>query len=148
MHITLQALGRYGQRVPEQVLQMVRTVGAGLDDLPFQISLDVLQSRSPEGPLATVELAGRGHGVQPLRQFHRHLVEALQCVGFPQDLIRRHFSPHITLDYGREPVVRRVVTPLAWCVKEFCLVASHFGEGRHEVLGRWHLRDRQMPLRW
>jgi RNA 2',3'-cyclic 3'-phosphodiesterase len=146
MHITLQALGRYVQCVPVQVLQMARTAGRMLDKVPFQVSLDLLQSHSSERSLGTVELAGRGHGVQPLRQFHRHLHQALQRAGFPQDMIRRSFFPHITLDYQRVPVARCVVTPLAWRVTEFCLVASHFGESRHEILARWQLTDRQTPL--
>lgn len=146
MHITLQALGRYAQRVPVPVLQMVRTAGSMLDQVPFQASLDVLQSRGPEGSRGTVELAGRGHGVQPLRQFHRHLLETLQRAGFPPEMIRRSFSPHITLDYKHVPVERRVVRSFAWCVTEFCLVVSHFGEGRHEILSSWQLKDRQASL--
>jgi RNA 2',3'-cyclic 3'-phosphodiesterase len=146
MHITLQALGRYVHRVPVLVLQMARTAGGMLDPVPFQVSLDLVQSRGPERALGTVELAGRGPGAQPLRQFRRHLLEALQHAGFPQDMMRRGFSPHITLDYKHVPVARSAVAPLAWRVTEFCLVASHFGAGRHELLARWPLRDRQTPL--
>jgi RNA 2',3'-cyclic 3'-phosphodiesterase len=146
LHITLQALGRYVRRVPVPVLQMARTAGGMLDPAPFQVSLDLLQSRSPERALGTVELAGRGQGAQPLLQFRRHLLEAAQHAGFPLYMIRRSFSPHITLDYKHVPVARRVVAPLAWRVTEFCLVASHFGEGHHEILARWPLRDRQTSL--
>lgn len=146
MHITLQALRRYVQRIPASVLQMARTVGGMLDEVPFQVSLDVLQSRSSESDRGTVELAGRGRGVQPLRQFHRHLCGALHYAGFPEDMIRRSFYPHITLDYRHVPVARRAVTPFAWHVTEFCLVVSYFGEGRHEILARWQLTDRQTSL--
>jgi 2'-5' RNA ligase len=100
MHLTLQALGRYAQRVPASVLQMARKVGDMLDQPSFQTSFDLLQSRSPEGALGTVELAGRGHGVQPLRQFHQHLLEAQQQAGFPENMIRKNFHPHVTLDYS------------------------------------------------
>ena len=146
MHITLQALGQYEQHVPVWMLQMVNRAVAMLDQPPFQTSLDLLQSRSPEGLLGTVELAGRGHGVQPLRQFHRHLLVALRQAGFPENIIRKNFHPHVTLDYKHVPVARRVVTPFAWHVTEFCLVVSHYGEGRHEILARWPLKDRQISL--
>jgi RNA 2',3'-cyclic 3'-phosphodiesterase len=146
MHITLQALGRYAQRVPVSVLQMMKRAAAMLDQPPFQTSLDLLQSRSSEGSWGTVELAGRGHGVQSLRQFHQHLVEAQQQAGFPEDMIRKSFHPHITLDYKHVPVTRRVVKPFSWHVTEFCLVVSHFGEGRHEIISSWQLKDRQVPL--
>jgi len=146
MHLTLQALGRYAQRVPASVLQMARTAGGMLDQVPFRVSLDLLQSRSPESDRGTVELAGRGDGVQPLRQFHRHLLVALRQAGFPEDWIRKSFYPHVTLDYKHVPVASRVVTPFTWHVTEFCLVVSHYGEGRHEILARWPLKDRQMPL--
>ena len=146
MHLTVQALGRYGQCVPVSVLQMMNRVAAMLDQPPFQTSLDLLQSRSPEGALGTVELAGRGHGVQPLHEFRGHLVEALQQVGFPEEKIRKNFYPHVTLDYKHLPVARRVVAPFAWLVTDFCLVARHYGEGRHEILARWPLQDRQMSL--
>lgn len=146
MHITLQAIDRYQQHLPGSALKKARTVGGMLDQVPFQVSLDLLQSRGSESCLGTVELAGRGHGVQPLRQFHRNLLEALQHAGFPENRIRKSFYPHVTLDYKHVPVGRRVVKPFAWHVTEFCLVVSHFGEGRHEILSSWQLRDRQASL--
>ena len=79
MHMTLQALGRYAQRVPVSVLQMGRTVGGMVDQMPFQLSLDLLQSRSLERSLGTVELAGRGtvrsRCVNSARAAQRHRLE-------------------------------------------------------------------------
>lgn len=146
LHITLHPLGRYPERVPESVLQMATTAGRGLEAESFQVSLDLLQSRSPQDAASTVELVGQGHGVRSLRRFRRNLVDALRRVGFPPAMIRDSFLPHITLDYRHAAVARRRVAPLAWCVQEFCLVVSHFGQGRHEVLARWPMHDRQAPL--
>jgi 2'-5' RNA ligase len=61
-------------------------------------------------------------------------------------MIRDSFVPHITLDYRHAPIARRQVAPLAWWAMDFCLVVSHFGEGHHQVLERWHLQARQAPL--
>jgi RNA 2',3'-cyclic 3'-phosphodiesterase len=60
--------------------------------------------------------------------------------------IRSSFLPHVTLRYQHPPVSVRRVQPLAWEVVEFCLVVSHHGKGRHEVLARWPLHDRQIDL--
>lgn len=146
LHVTLVPLGRYAQRLPNEVVQVACRAASILEDAPFPVSLDLLQSRGPEREVGTVELAGHGSGVLPLHRFRRRLAEALQRVGWPPDMIRRNYHPHITLDYRHEPVSARRVMPVAWDVTEFRLVASHYGEGRHEVLGRWPLCSRQMPL--
>jgi 2'-5' RNA ligase len=58
------------------------------------------------------------------------------------DPVQRH--AHVTLDYGKhEYITPRAVGPIACTVTEFCLVDSHYGHGRHEVLQRWPLRGRQ-----
>lgn len=146
MHLTLQGFGRFEQRIPEHVLQQVLLWGAAVNAEPFGLLLDLLQSRSGGSAPTTVELAGRGPGVKPLRQFRRCMVETLLRGGFPEAGIQQTFVPHITLDYRREPISRRVVVPLAWQVDEFCLVASHYGDAHHEVLARWPLQQRQLSL--
>jgi 2'-5' RNA ligase len=49
--------------------------------------------------------------------------------------------PHVSLlwDNGRAP--REFVEPITWAAREFVLLDSPYGEGRHEVLGRWPLHD-------
>lgn len=146
LHATLVPLGSYEHRVPPEVLRQVRSAGALLEHAPFRVCFDVLQSRGPQHDIGTVELAGHGHGVQPLFRLRRQLVEALLKVGWPNGRIRPGFYPHITVDYHHEPVNARRIEPLAWNVTELLLVDSHYGQGRHEVLATWPLHDRQPSL--
>jgi hypothetical protein len=45
----------------------------------------------------------------------------------------------MTLLRDRAPVSETFIAPIAWRVREFVLIASHFGAGRHEILGRFSL---------
>ncbi|MGS5087159.1 2'-5' RNA ligase family protein [Hydrogenophaga sp. A37] len=146
LHTTLVPLGSYEQRIPLEVLRVARKSGALLDEAPFRVCFDTLQSRGQQRELGTVELAGHGQGVQPLYRLRRQLVDALRQAGWPPECIRQSFYPHITLDYRHEPVGVRRIKPLTWEVTEVQLVDSHYGEGRHEVLARWPLQDRQPSL--
>lgn len=146
LHTTLVPLGSYEQRIPLEVLRVARKTGALLDEMPFRVCFDTLQSRGPQREFGTVELAGHGHGVQPLRRLRRQLVDALRQAGWPSEWIRHSYYPHITVDYRHEPVGVRRIEPLTWDVTEVRLVDSHYGEGRHEVLARWPLQDRQPSL--
>lgn len=146
LHATLVPLGSYPHCIPPDVLRVARSAGALLEEAPFRVCFDTLQSRGPRREVGTVELAGHGAGVRPLVLLHRQLVAALLRVGWPAEWIRRSFYPHITVDYERVPVGARRIEPLAWDVTEVRLVDSHYGEGHHEVLARWPLQDRQPSL--
>lgn len=146
LHATLVPLGSYEGGVPPKVLGVLLRAGACLDALPFRVCFDTLQSRGPSSEMGTVELAGQGSGVRPLYRLRRELVAALLAVGWPKAWIPTSFYPHITVDYMHEPVGTRRVEPLAWDVTEVRLVDSLYGQGRHEVLASWPLRDRQPSL--
>lgn len=146
LHTTLVTLGSYPNSIPSGVLRTVREAGALLDEVPFQVCFDTLRSRSPQSDVGTVELAGRGDGVQPLYRLRRHLVGVLLKAGWPGESIRSRYIPHITLDYRHAPVGTRRVDPVAWDVTEVLLVDSHYGCGHHDVLSRWPLQERQAPL--
>ena len=146
LHTTLVPLGSYGQRIPLDVLRAAQSAGALLREAPFRVSFDTVQSRGPQRELGTVELAGHGDGVRPLHRLRRQLANALLQVGWPDEGLRHSFYPHITVDYRHAPVGVRRVEPFAWDVTEFELVDSHYGEGRHEVLARWPLLNRQASL--
>lgn len=146
LHATLVPLGSYEDDIPPKVKALAMLAGSLLDMAPFRVCFDTLQSRGPIGALGTVELAGHGIGVQPLFALRRHLVQLLLSVGWPVAWIRPSFYPHITLDYQHVPVRARRIDPLAWDVTEVRLVDSLYGQGRHEVLARWPLRDRQPSL--
>lgn len=146
LHITLVPLGSYVHRIPAEVLQVAVTAGSLLEEAPFRVCFDTLQSRGPKHLRGTIELTGHGAGVLPLYRLRRQVVHALLKAGWLEEAIRPGFYPHITVDYERDPVSTRAVEPLVWDVTEVRLVDSHYGEGRHEVLARWPLRDRQPTL--
>lgn len=143
LHITLLPLGGFEDGIPEDVLQLARIAGAAVDDEPFDVRLDRLRSRGG-GPTGTVELAGYGPTLRKLCRLQRDLRERLIRAGFPADRLRTGFTPHMTLDYRHPRVLPQTLeTPIAWPVTELCLVDSLHGLGRHEVLERWLLRQRQ-----
>lgn len=146
LHATLVPLGSYTHRIPPHILRVALHAGALLEEAPFRVCFDTLQSRGPRQSPGTVELAGHGAGVQPLYRLRRQVIHALLKAGWPEEWIRPGFYPHITLDYEHDPVCARAFEPLSWDVNEVLLVDSHYGKGHHEVLARWPLRDRQASL--
>lgn len=146
LHITLQPLGRFADRIPRAVLDLALAVGETVDEPPFDLTLDLLQSRGGAGFGGTLELAGRGPAVRELRRFQRGLGNTMRHMGFPADQIRAGFSPHMTLDYAHRHVARQAIVPIAWAVTQFFLVDSLYGQGRHEVLARWPLQVRQQEF--
>ena len=146
LHITLVPLGSYVHRIPADVLRTALHAGTLLEEAPFRVCFDTLQSRGPKHRPGTVELAGHGASVLPLYRLRQQLFHALLKAGWRQDSIRPSFYPHITIDYERPPVSTRTVDPLSWEVTEVRLVDSHYGKGHHEVLAGWPLRERQPSL--
>ena len=49
------------------------------------------------------------------------------------------YTPHLTLMYGDRAIDERSIGPVRWRAREFVLVRSFFGQGRHEVLARFPL---------
>lgn len=146
LHATLLPLGSYPHGIPREILQLALSAGALLEEAPFRVCFDTLQSRGPRREVGTVELAGRGTGVLPLYRLRRQLVAAHLKAGWPAEWIRPEFYPHITVDYQHQPVAPQRVQPLAWDVTEVLLVDSHFGKGHHEVLACRALQNRQPSL--
>ena len=49
-------------------------------------------------------------------------------------------TPHVTLAYKGLPISEMLLDePVRWTVREFVLVRSLYGRGRHDHLGRWKL---------
>jgi RNA 2',3'-cyclic 3'-phosphodiesterase len=47
--------------------------------------------------------------------------------------------PHVSLLKDKAQVPRTFVEPVSWTAREFVMLDSVAGEGRHEILGRWAL---------
>ncbi|WP_462387931.1 2'-5' RNA ligase family protein [Acidovorax sp. Q11] len=145
LHITLHALGRFLNGVPQEEIDLALAVGSAMDYEPFGVRLNVLQSRGgvEEGIFGTVELAPQAGAARDLRGFQHALGNTMRRMGFAETQIRNHFHPHMTLHYKHERIDRAVVAPVAWTVVEFALVDSLYGLSRHDVLARWSLKARQ-----
>jgi 2'-5' RNA ligase len=143
LHLTLLSLGRFEGCILGDLLHLARVAGAAVDDEPFHIALDRLRSRGG-GSMGTVELGGDGAALRKLYRLQRDLRKSVIRAGFPASELRTSFTPHMTLDYKHPRVLPQTLeTPIAWPVTELCLVDSLYGQGRHEVLERWTLRQRQ-----
>lgn len=104
--------------------------------VPFTVSFDRVASFRG-GPTHPLVLLG-GAGIDRLGAFHRTLGEALRSVA-PCRYKRRPHVPHITMLRDPRRVPERKVDPVTWTVRDFVLIHSLVGRGRHLHLGRWRL---------
>lgn len=134
LHVSLCHVGLSPGPPPEKVVALARQVGDGVALPPFKVAFDRVQSwRRSNGPLV---LVGDEDRVTGLNRLGDALAEG-------QGLRPRRFEPHISLIWGAGALAERAVPPLVWMVREFVLIHSIHGEGRHEVLGRWPLRSEE-----
>jgi 2'-5' RNA ligase len=49
-------------------------------------------------------------------------------------------TPHITLLYGDRTLAERSIEAIQWTVRDFVLIQSLWGRGKHIHLARWSLR--------
>jgi 2'-5' RNA ligase len=78
-------------------------------------------------------------GVIGIDLLHKALHSALVASGVTRGPPRA-FEPHMTLLWDpREAAEQVLLEPIGWRAREFVLLRSLNGEGRHEVLARWSL---------
>ena len=75
-------------------------------------------------------------GIVMLRQ---HIIDALRKAGC-SGAIPSSFNPHMTLFWDRHDLDEQAIEELSWTARDFVLVRSYHGLGKHEVLGRWPLQ--------
>lgn len=148
LHITVEKMGRFLDRIPDHQLDLAMAVGSTLVAEPFGIHLDTVQSTTGRDGKSMAQLTGRAAGLRGIIDFERCLARAMRRAGFHESQIRRSFSPHVTLDYTHAPFARRTIEPIAWWVSEFLLVDSLYGRSEHVVLARWPLVSRQQAFDW
>ncbi len=135
LHLSLNFVGGFRGPPPRAAIDKASQAAARVAVRPFAVSLNRLESwRGDPYPLV---LAGED-GMIGVEGLHTALHKALRAVEMAP---RREpeISPHIALLWDRREVAAEVVEPVTWTVREFVLIDSVFGEGRHEVLGRWPL---------
>ena len=132
LHATLGMVGIWPESPPADAIDLAREIGHQIAMRSFKVTFKRLQSwRQSSGPLV---LVGDDDELIGLRWLHDALRETCGLQPDP------HFCPHISLIWSPDSVPERAVEPFSWMVREFVLIHSVCGQGRHEVLGRWPLR--------
>ena len=135
LHVTLHFLGDYESGAYEDVAARAQRAGSLVAGRPFTARFDHVISlpRSRRSPVVL-----RGGDNVPLVEFQRSLAAAMIEAGL-LERINLKFNPLITLLYDDRTVPEKAVTPVEWTVREFFLVRSVLGEGRHIIAARWAL---------
>lgn len=137
LHVTLDILDDFVEW-PEDIVQALIAAGSTISCGQFEVALERVS-----GGEHTVALRPRLNNA-PLNALHKAITAARTGLGVAG---RRNyaFSPHMTLVYRKGAPVSRLVPPIAWTAHEFVLVHSLIGQTRHEVIGRWPLKDGTTP---
>lgn len=134
LHVTLQWVP-VPRGAVEWFAAIARFVALDIGIPPFEVTFDeVLSFKKKEGSRPVV-LRG---GVGELMGLFQILGEGMRRLGFGE-FARRTFTPHVTMLYDRREVPAHPIAPISWRVREFVLVHSVQGHGRHDILGRWQL---------
>lgn len=135
LHVTLMGIGSYDGLPADAVARAVAAVPP-VTVAPFEITFDRLATfrRDARHPIV---LLCRDVPAE-LTALHEMLDAALAQAGIGRR--RKTFKPHITLlwDHAQVPDIR-LDEPASWVVRDFLLVHSFHGAGRHDHLGRWPL---------
>jgi len=105
---------------------------------PFTVSLNMVKNfhRSNASPLI---VPCGDDGVLGVRALHKTLKGALtKRLGARRSL---PFEPYMTLSYKAMEIPHTPIEPISFTIREFVLVNSLLGRGRHDVLHRWKLGD-------
>ncbi|RYZ75055.1 MAG: 2'-5' RNA ligase [Lysobacteraceae bacterium] len=137
LHLTLHHLGDHvGTR--EDIVRAASIAAGRISLAPFQMDLLTASSfTGREGNHPCVLLGGEQR--QPAHGLWRELSNQLMAAGLGRYL-KRDFVPHVTLLYDKRVLAPQPIEPIHWTVRDFSLVRSLLGQGRHEVIGTWPLR--------
>lgn len=137
LHLSLNFVGSFRGPPTKAVMEKAASLADRVSAAPFLMSLNHVQSwRNDPHPLV---LLGED-GVIGAQLLHSAIHKALVS-GTMAPRREPEFWPHMSLLRDKALAPEEFVEPITWTVKEFVLLDSVFGEGRHEVLGRWALTD-------
>lgn len=135
LHSTLLGIGDY-EKLSSEFFDGLRTAAAAVAMSPFAVGFDWAERFSGRREPALV-LTGDDN-VTGLLGLHEALSTTLREAGF---LTRQQrYRPHVTLAYAKHQIREQPIDEIRWTVREFVLIHSFQGHGRHELLGRWPLR--------
>jgi 2'-5' RNA ligase len=134
-HVTLRGVGDYAE-LPRDGIAAIGDAVSALTMPPFAVAFDRVTTfgRGRKRPLVLVG----DIGIAGLLMLQRELVAALSKIGFARRR-ERPYNPHMTLLYDESEVANQSVEEIRWTAREFVLVRSLYGQGRHLPLARWRL---------
>jgi RNA 2',3'-cyclic 3'-phosphodiesterase len=139
LHVSLQNVGQY-PHLPTKFIYAATKAGDAVVSRPFDLEFDSIMSfagaPSRDGTPRRRPLVILGR-TDALSDLHQALGRAMQTNGLRA---AASFLPHMTLHYGPKPVAMQPIEPICFAVREFTLIHSERGCGRHNMLGRWQLR--------
>jgi RNA 2',3'-cyclic 3'-phosphodiesterase len=137
LHVSLCFLAT-GADMSPQIEQRARDAASTVRMRPFTAAFNCITRFSKGDGKRPLVLLG-DDGVAGLTALQRSLGLAMRNAGLGHRE-QPGYTPHVTLLYGTFPIDVQTIEPVRWTVRDFVLVQSHRGEGRHSHLGRWPLR--------
>lgn len=133
-HVSLIGFGEHSG-LPPAFVAGAAAAAATMVAAPFDVTFD--RAMSFLGRPRPLVLCG-GEGMAELIAFQRALGTAIRNVGLGR--VKPQFTPHMTLLYDPRGIEEHAIEPVSWTARDFVLVHSLRGQGRHIPLGRWPLR--------
>lgn len=134
LHLSLNFVGTFRGPPTRAVMEKAKALADKVSERAFMVSLNQVEGWKSE----TLVLLG-DEGVIGAQLLHTAIHKAL-VIGSMAPRREPQMWPHITLLWDKAQIPKTFVDPIGWMAREFVLLDSVVGEGRHEVLGRWPLR--------
>jgi 2'-5' RNA ligase len=136
LHMTICAIGYFPVLLEERVETACGVAGRVVAK-PFEMILNRVRTY-PNGKEKPPLVAFADSGVSAVDLFRYALIADLRRNGF--SFPKKLPDPHMTLFYDHRVVAEEPIDQIRWVVRDFVLIHSIYGEGRHELLGQWPLR--------
>ena len=136
LHVSIAHVGHFAE-VPDGILAAARTACASVRCAPFEVCFDRVHSfDNARGPPVVLRC---GYGDAGFAGLRRTIATSMLGAGLRANP-SAGLTPHVTLVYNGLPISETPLgAPIRWTVREFVLVRSLYGRGRHVHLGRWKL---------
>lgn len=137
LHMSLNFVGTFRGPPTRSVMEKAASLAAKVALRRFAVTLNHVESW--DGDPHPMVLLG-DDGVTGAELLHAAIHKAL-AAGTMAPRREPQIWPHVSLLWDKAQPPREVVDPISWMAREFVLLDSPHGEGRHEVIGRWPLND-------
>ncbi|WIT13970.1 2'-5' RNA ligase family protein [Paucibacter sediminis] len=131
LHITLHAVARFRELIPQAPIDAARAAAARVSCTSLPIVFDHAMSFPPSKAFVLRCDASSAAGIARLRQL---LALELRRFGLRPDASS---TPHMTMLYQPGFVAEHSIAPIDWIATRYALILSHKGITHHQWLGEW-----------